>query len=187
MASADESDRIGALEASLEVLLAKQEIRDRMFYYCRGVDRSDADLIGLAYHPDAVDEHGPVTFEGEDIGRQIADYASKTDTVMHMVGNMLIEVDGTRASSEAYFLLTAEMVVDGSEVFVSRGGRYVDEWEQRGGEWRIARRTVLDDWDRMGPIAERWPARDQFNRGLRSSHDESYNRLGRAFRGRHGG
>ena len=38
--------------------LARAEIRDAMFRYCRGVDRADRALIRSAYHPDAHDKHG---------------------------------------------------------------------------------------------------------------------------------
>ena len=32
-------------------------------------------------------------------------------------------------------------------------GRYVDRFERRDGEWRIARRTVVHDWSRQLPTA----------------------------------
>jgi hypothetical protein len=32
-------------------------------------------------------------------------------------------------------------------------GRYVDRFERREGEWRIARRTVVHDWSRQLPAA----------------------------------
>ena len=47
---------------------ARDEIRELLTRYCRGVDRMDAELIASAYHPDAIDEHGMTQFTGETVG-----------------------------------------------------------------------------------------------------------------------
>jgi hypothetical protein len=36
------------------------------------------------------------------------------------------------------------------------GGRYVDRLEKRGGEWRIAKRTVVMDWNINQPTSSIW-------------------------------
>ena len=54
-----ETDR----EAAIDELLAKQEIRDALMRYSRGIDLLDPDLVKSAYHPDAYDDHG--TFKGQ--------------------------------------------------------------------------------------------------------------------------
>ena len=36
------------------------------------------------------------------------------------------------------------------------GGRYLDRLERRGGEWRIAWRTYVMDWNRNVPSTCRW-------------------------------
>ncbi|MGH7462713.1 MAG: nuclear transport factor 2 family protein, partial [Longimicrobiales bacterium] len=47
------------MEAQVQYLLDRQAILDCDQRYCLGVDRHDADLIASAFHPDAIDEHGP--------------------------------------------------------------------------------------------------------------------------------
>ena len=49
-------------EAAIDELLAKQEIRDALMRYSRGIDLLDLELVKSAYHPDAYDDHG--TFKG---------------------------------------------------------------------------------------------------------------------------
>ncbi|MCB2109209.1 MAG: nuclear transport factor 2 family protein, partial [Rhodobacteraceae bacterium] len=40
----------------IAALLDKEEIRDVLMRYGRGVDRADADLLRSCYHPDAIEE-----------------------------------------------------------------------------------------------------------------------------------
>jgi hypothetical protein len=35
-----------------------------------------------------------------------------------------------------------------------RAGRYLDRWERRQGEWKLAERTLIDEWARIDPICE---------------------------------
>src|SRR5581483_5399662 len=64
----------------------------------------------------------------------------------HMIGNILIDVQGDRATSECY--LTARLWKfqdsgDVTELFAS--GRYCDRWSCRKGHWAMDhRRMVLD-------------------------------------------
>ena len=47
---------------TVDDLLAKEEIREVILRYARGIDRMDFDLVSACYHPDAYDDHG--TFQG---------------------------------------------------------------------------------------------------------------------------
>src|SRR5262245_66301298 len=89
-------------EARLQVVADKQEIRDALVRYARGVDRKDRDLILSAFHEDAVDDHGDVVAPPA----QLADFVVKGQQpqMMHFIGNHLAEVEGHRAFSESYFI-----------------------------------------------------------------------------------
>ena len=43
---------------ALQQLIDRQEIRDCMARYARGVDRNDWEAVRDTYHPDAYDDHG---------------------------------------------------------------------------------------------------------------------------------
>src|SRR5579872_4652425 len=45
--------------ARLEHVADRQEIYDCLVRFCRGVDRFDRELMMSAFHPDAIDDHGP--------------------------------------------------------------------------------------------------------------------------------
>ena len=83
-----------ALDPRMQALLDKQEIREVVLRYCRGVDRMDRELVRSCYHADATDEHG--SFRGG--VEAYLDFAWKLlpryDATMHFVGNVLVELHG---------------------------------------------------------------------------------------------
>ena len=89
---------------ALQRLLDKDEVRDLMARYCRGVDRADWGLVRSTYHSDAYDDHGD--YKGSIVGF-IAFATSRTGgatQVMHFLGECLIEFAGRDvAVAETYF------------------------------------------------------------------------------------
>ncbi len=166
--------RVAELEREVAVLRAKQQIHEALMRYCRGVDRADADLIASAFHPDALSDHGLLVFEGNTIGAALASIERAVRTSMHMVGNELIELDGDTAYVEAYFVSYSEVDRDGEPYLISRGARYVDRWERRDGEWRIAYRVVPGEWNRVDAIVERIPNADSILATHHSREDAVY-------------
>lgn len=129
-------------------LMDREAIRECMNRYCRGIDRQDEDALRSAYWPDATDRHGP--YQGSATG--FIDWALKKlakDSLrsIHNIANMSITLAGQQAGVETYFLaLQRDRDSQGvpREIFIA--GRYVDRFEKRGQEWRIAARTVVYDW-----------------------------------------
>lgn len=150
----------------LAQLMDREAIRECMNRYCRGIDRQDAAALRSAYWPDATDRHGP--YQGSASG--FIDWAleklgTQGERSVHNVTNMSIELRGTQAAVETYFLaLQRDRDASGTSREVFLAGRYVDRFEKRGDEWRIAARTVVYDWLRHlgtpeGTEAERFGPR----------------------------
>ncbi len=63
------------------------------------------------------------------------------------------------------------------------GGRIVDRFEKRDGEWRIAHRKITLDWNRDMPMAETWclglfkPEDPRMHIGEKGKGDLSYSRF----------
>jgi hypothetical protein len=75
--------------------------------------------------------------------------AEQMDQMQHLVGNMLIRNSRATASCESYFVGYHRMKDQQNRPFdMFVGGRYLDEFEERDGEWRIVRRKVVFDWFR---------------------------------------
>ena len=43
---------------TLDDLIDREQIRDVIYRYARGVDRRDYELVRSCYHPNATDDHG---------------------------------------------------------------------------------------------------------------------------------
>ena len=134
-----------ATEARLLQMLDKQDITDCLVRYCRAMDRFDKDLLLSCYHPDAIDDHG--AFVGSPIefwNYHHAWHAKYNRGHHHAISNITIELKGDTAHSETYWLFES-MNSDGSNSL--SGGRYIDRLEKRNGEWKIAARACLIEWN----------------------------------------
>ena len=133
-------------------LLDREAIRDGIYRYCRGVDRADEAALRSAYWPDATDQHGPYSGPVEGFFQWAGKIFQGGARNVHMVGNILIEFTAPgEAVVETYFLALQrgpgrdDGRDDGARQYLI-AGRYCDVFQQRNGEWRIARRVVVYDW-----------------------------------------
>ncbi|MDO8364184.1 MAG: nuclear transport factor 2 family protein [Actinomycetota bacterium] len=136
-------------------MLDQQEIRDVVYRYCRGIDRCDYDLVRSCYHPDATDDHGDFRGGVEEFIAYVQRGLPRFERTMHFIGNSLIEVEGDRARAESYLVAYHRLRPSStkSQRDFSVGLRYVDDFERRDGEWRIAARVCAFEWARIDPVA----------------------------------
>jgi len=156
-------------------LAAKDEIRELLYRYCRAIDRCDAELLESVYHPDALDEHtiGDVGLPAADFRRRVIPHVQADwESTQHLLGNMSISLDGEVAHAETYFVAHHVRHPDpeGRQLLDVLGGRYVDHLERRDGEWRLSRRTVVQDWQETrtfnpGPFELHPSRRDRLDPG----------------------
>ena len=157
-------------EDALTELLDKQALTELVGRLSRAVDRADGELLLSCYWEDAHDDHG--TYKGDPRG--FLEHLRKktmdptTGPVQHAISNLLFEIDGDVAYGEIY-VESRSVQPDGT---VARGlARYVDRYERRGGEWRIALRRVILESARPGFDLS------AFVQGSRDRGDPSYERL----------
>lgn len=163
-------------DAAVRQLLDKEEIREVLRRYCRGVDRMDNKLIRSVYHDDAKEHHGGFRGETPDDFITYADERSGTfQSTSHFVTNHSVELAGDVAYSEAYVLVVHHGEGPDGPHEAIFGGRYVDRFERRDGEWKIADRVVVHDWARVDQV-QAWERAPMFIQGLRSRDDVSYSR-----------
>ena len=111
--------------------------------YTRGVDRHDRELMLSAYWPDAFDEHGVA--EGDAaafVDWAIGWHGEYQTRHQHMITNHTLELDGDNAHGETYYIFWGENRVGPPTLAF---GRYIDRFEKRGGEWRIAHRVCVNE------------------------------------------
>jgi hypothetical protein len=133
------------MDERIQSLIDRQEILNCLHRYTRGVDRLDADLIRSAYHPGAVDDHGAFCGPVEEFVDWVIGYHSSRHRMQHhYVTNHSCELDGDVAHAETYFLFVGQNAAGTPTTL--HGGRYVDKFERRNGEWRIACRVCISEW-----------------------------------------
>lgn len=130
----------------LQTLLDRESIRDCLVRLARGEDRRDAALISTAYWPDARSDYG--VFEGS-FAEYLAWVVPGADAItntQHVLGQSMIELTGDRARVETQVISYHRVDMGAGERDTCIGGRYLDQFERRNGEWRIAHRLMLYDW-----------------------------------------
>jgi hypothetical protein len=178
---------MSSVKEQVQELKDRQAIYDCLMRYCRGIDRLDVGILKTAYHPDGIDDHG--IFSGnawefaEFIGPFDAELGVKQQT--HRVDNVLIEFTGPdTASVESYNVTFIDAETPDGMAASVVGGRYLDRFERRDGQWKIAHRLYVMDWNINGGSTAEWQ-QGLFGRlphGRIDMKDTSYDLLG-DFRG----
>ena len=142
---------------ALAALVAKQEITEVLFRYCRGCDRADEAALRACFHPGSIHSHGGFKGLSADFVERAMQIVRPLKSCTHMLTNVMIELSGDRAVSECHFLAHQRRgKTDGSgeeDMFLK--GRYLDRFEKRGGAWKIVSRTGLHDFERVVEPADR--------------------------------
>jgi len=132
---------------ALEELVAKQAITEALHQYCHGLDRFDREQADI-WHEGGTASYGGI-FEGTGAG--FLDWVwpvhETFERTSHQVTNILITVDGDRATSETY----VTVCLRGADVDIVDRGRYSDAWSRRDGRWAIDARTFTGDIQQITP------------------------------------
>jgi hypothetical protein len=131
----------------IESMLDREQIRCSIAQLARGEDRRDAALISASYWPDSVTDYGVFKGSFDDYLAWVVPGADAITNTQHHVGQSHIELDGNRAMVETQVISYHRIDYgEGDEHDTVIGGRYLDAFEKRGDDWRIASRTMLYDW-----------------------------------------
>lgn len=163
---------------TLQTLAAKEQIRERIVSYCRGIDRHDRELIRSTYHDDSVEDHGDKYRGGPDgFVDWVLTHLSHMNGSMHALHQIHIELDGDVAHTESYCTARHILPNESGEILETLGVRYIDRFESRpGAGWRIARRVVALELHSQEPLLPRSDWRTGFATPERSPADPSYRR-----------
>lgn len=141
----------------VERLIARSEIEDCLKRYARGVDRKDWISVKGCFHPDALDHHGEFHGNSEQFIEWVEARHATVPFSMHYLLNCTIEfIESNAAMVETYFwaiqrreVTASDGTVSGTDIEVF--GRYIDRFEKRDDEWRVADRKVAYDSTRQTP------------------------------------
>jgi len=134
-------------------LLDRLAIETVLARYAHGVDRIDIPAIKSAFWPGAIDEHGTFNGPAEDFADYLNQSLRRFVTTMHSLANVHIEFAGDIARVESYVTALHVLAGENGPVSFTLYARYLDKFERRGKEWRIAHRLLVRDWADIPPEA----------------------------------
>lgn len=139
----------------------REAIRDILAAYAHAIDRRRWGMMEHLFHPDATFRFGVIEGGWRGFVEQARAIIDPCLATQHQLGQTIFGFVGAPESggvchTETY-MTAMHTVPPGypvTAVFPDKGriysavvaGRYVDRFEKRGGEWRIAQRTGLYDW-----------------------------------------
>jgi ketosteroid isomerase-like protein len=167
-------------------LADREAIRDCLYRFAHAIDRCDGELSETTFWPDAsADYDSALQFATSDAvhGFMLPIWKGMFPS-KHMMGNILIEIDGDTAYSETYHhSFDSGKNPDGSEYERISSGRYLDRFEKREDEWRVIHRIHVLDWNKVWAVGEdggvkgRLAAVSPGYSGLQKPDDRSYSAL----------
>ena len=135
----------------------REAIRDCITAYAHAIDRRRWDIMQNLFHDDAQFAFGTVAGDWKSFVEQARAVIDPCLATQHQLGQVMFGFEsGALCHTETY--MTAMHTVPAGyplpDVFPDKGeiysaviaGRYVDRFEKRAGEWRIAKRTGVYDW-----------------------------------------
>ncbi len=134
--------------AALQELLDKQACGELVQRYSRALDWLDDEALKTVFWPEAEIDFGFFKGRGDEFSVAVMKVEHSLVRRWYMTTNPLVRVTGDVAEGESYGLAAGIAMREGRAVHDIFGGRYLDRFTRRGGEWRIARRVYVADWQR---------------------------------------
>lgn len=151
---------------TLETLLAERAIYRQLVRFARAMDARDWEALNDITTEDITADLGAGDLAGRAaLVANMRAFLDDCGPTQHLLGNVLIEVEGERASSRAYVSDMHLGTGEHSGLTFSTLGDYHDRWEYRQGEWRMCHRRKLNrahigDLRVLGPGPGDWQAPD---------------------------
>lgn len=126
----------------IATLLDERDIGRALTRFARAMDDRDWDAAKAILSDDATGDLGTGPLHGPDaILGCIRHYLDGCGPTQHLLGNLLIDIDGDRAESRCY---VSDMHLGAGDrralSFVTLGD-YHDRWHRISGQWRLTHRT----------------------------------------------
>jgi len=135
-------DELQRLRADVDALKSERDITRSLGAFARGMDARDWVTVRSLLLDDAVGEFGRGPEVGADrIVESIREFLDVCGPTQHLLGNVVVEVAGDRATSHSYVSDMHLGAGDRSQLTFSTLGEYHDDWVRQDGEWKIARRV----------------------------------------------
>ena len=130
-------------------LLDKQACAEVLTRYCRALDWLDGEELKRVFAADADIDYGFFRGQRDAFIRAVMQIEKSFERRWHFVANAIIQVNGNIAEAECYGLAAAVSTKEGRSVTNVFGGRYLDRFARRDGQWLITWRQYVLDWQQI--------------------------------------
>lgn len=129
----------------LETLIAEREIARAIHRFARAMDERDwAALDGVLIEEATADMGMGLVSGRAAIVAFMRSFLDDCGPTQHLIGNLLVEVDGERATSRCYVSDMHKGLGEKAQLTFSTLGEYHDSWVRRGGRWWMSHRHKLN-------------------------------------------
>lgn len=129
----------------LDTLIAEREIAHAIYRFARAMDERDWGALGGVLLEEANADLGMGVVSGRAaIVTFIRSFLDDCGPTQHLIGNLIVEVDGARATSRCYVSDMHKGTGAEAHLTFSTLGEYHDTWTRRDGKWWMAHRRKLN-------------------------------------------
>ena len=140
---------------SPDTLVEREIIRDIIARVARGEDRRNEELLRSAFWPDATIDFGVMSGGFKDYLSWCVPGSPDILVTHHRLGQSMISMRGDTAKVETYVQSYHRVKTEDGQRDTAMGGRYLDDFSKQYGNWRIASRIMLYDYDLdIGPAMD---------------------------------
>lgn len=131
--------------SDLATLLDERAIQRGLSMFARALDERNFESLAEVFAADMTFDYG---IGGEQNGLSslcelVSHFLLQCGPTQHLLGSIIIDVDGDTATSRAYVQARHQRKDDPMGPVLDTNGEYVDQWQRRAEGWRIVRRDVL--------------------------------------------
>ncbi len=168
------------MNEAIQTLIDKQAITEAMLRFCHGVDRCDLGMLKSAFWEEGTANYGAFVGPNWTFCDVLIPTLKDMTSTMHNVLGSLITVNGNSAKAVSNCVAYHQVQTPDGGIEMVVGGRYLDDFEKRGHEWRILNRIYVLDWNRTGPSSSSYDGmfEQMTNRGARHPDDPYYRHYG---------
>lgn len=156
----------------------EDQLKALIYTYSRGLDRLDPQVVRSVFSEDAHLDYGPYVGSADGFCEMAIAALSKLRCTSHNMTNILLSIEGDRASGETYGICFHGAARDQAEgIDYVAYVRYIDSFERRDGAWKITHRRLVRDARQVFAPDHDTPAtvmKAEVSAGRRDRQDVSY-------------
>ena len=131
--------------SSLQTLLDERDIHRALARFARIADAKMFDSLAEVFVDDFQFDYGSGQVEHgiAALRALLRRHLDRCGGTQHLIGSVLVDVDGDRAISHAYVQARHQRIDDFVGPVFDSNGEYTDHWERQSEGWRIVQRNAM--------------------------------------------